>query len=87
MLTEHHIPNRQSGTFYQLYLATAVYQWSILQQHSEHFVERDILPVNVGACLSLEDELAQEHERIGYRLEGEEYFIVKPALSPLQTLV
>mgnify|MGYP004506556407 FL=1 len=48
---------------------------------------RCILPVNAGACLSPKDELAQEHERIGYRLEGEEYFIVKPALSPLQTLV
>lgn len=45
------------------------------------------MPVNAGACLSPEDELAQEHERIEYRLEGEGYFIVKPVLSPLQTLV
>ena len=52
MLTEHHIPNRQSGTFYQLCLATAVYQWSILQQHSEHFVRRCILSANAGAGLA-----------------------------------
>ena len=45
------------------------------------------LSANAGACLSPKDELAQEHERIRHMLEGEEYFIVKPALSPLQTLV
>ena len=67
--------------------------WRLLRQRiagveeyiniSKNFVMRCILPVNAGACLSPKDELAQEHERIGYRLEGEEYFIVKPALSPL----
>ena len=51
-LMEYHIPNRQSGTFYQLYLATAVYQRSILQQPSEHFVRRCILSANAGVCLA-----------------------------------
>ena len=43
---------------------------------------KNTLPAHAGACLSPKGELAQEHERIGYRLEGEEYFLALPGPRP-----